>query len=139
MNKRLFFFYCFMSMFLISCVSNTTRSSISMKKKPDEKTEQGTSIIAAPIVEKKFVKKNGVELDFSEYYIQRSIQDYFIKFCEGKVTRAQLKEALDKKAGPMKSLKLEVEFRKGLWDVCDGNHDQQSRVGDYVVLWNILE
>ena len=38
----------------------------------------------------------------------------------------------------MKSLKLEVEFRKGLWDVCDGNHDQQSRVGDYVVLWNIL-
>ncbi len=107
-------------------------------KTPDEKTENNTFIISAPIVAKDFYKKNGAKTDVQEYYIRRSVQDYFIKFCEGKVLRKDLEEALAKIPGEMKSLKMEVEFRDGSWDICDDNVEQQSRIGKYVIIHKIL-
>ena len=49
-------------------------------KAPNLKSENNTEIISAPIVYKSFVKKNGEETTEKEMYLQRSIQDYFIKF-----------------------------------------------------------
>lgn len=66
-------------------------------------------------------------------------QDYFIKFCESKVTAKELEDQLAKVEGFIKMLQLEVEFRKGHWDICDGNMMQQSRVGEYVVIHKIIK
>jgi hypothetical protein len=127
-------------LFLISCQTKPhNASTMATNKTPDEKSSDSTYIISVPVVAKPFYKKNNVRTDFNEYYLQRSIQDYFIKFCEGKVSREELEKALSQIEGDIKVLKLEVEFKKGLWDVCDGNMNQQSRVGDYVILLRIIQ
>lgn len=95
-------------------------------------------IITAPIVFKNFTKKNAETTDILEMYLQRSTQDYYIKFCESIVTRKQLEERLSQVKGAIKALKLEVEFREGNWDICDENELQQSRVGKYVIIHQIL-
>ena len=97
------------------------------------------SIITAPIVKKNFVNKAGRTTDHIEYYIRRSIQDYYIKFCESNVSIKELNEKLENIDGEIKALKLEVEFRNGEWDICDGNHEVQSRIGEYAVILKILK
>ena len=49
-------------------------------KKMDFQSEDEKYIISAPLVIKNFVKKNGVTTDKGEVFLQRSVQDYFIKF-----------------------------------------------------------
>lgn len=107
-------------------------------KTPDESTGDGKYIVAAPIVSKSFVKKNGQPTGHSELYLQRSIQDYYIKFCESSVTRKELENYLDSLDELIKVAQLEVEFRDGYWDICDDNYMQQSRVGEYVVIHRII-
>lgn len=97
------------------------------------------TIITAPIVKKNFVNKAGRTTDHIEYYIRRSIQDYYIKFCESNVSIKELNEKLENIDGEIKALKLEVEFRNGEWDICDGNHEVQSRIGEYAVILKILK
>ena len=97
------------------------------------------TIITAPIVKKNFVNKAGKTTDHVEYYIRRSIQDYYVKFCESNVSIKELNEKLENIEGDIKTLQLEVEFRKGEWDICDGNHDIQSRIGEYAVILKILK
>ena len=53
------------------------------------------TIITAPIVKKNFVNKAGKATDHVEYYIRRSIQDYYIKFCESNVSIKELNEKLE--------------------------------------------
>jgi len=95
--------------------------------------------ITAPIVKKNFVNKAGRTTDHVEYYIQRSIQDYYIKFCESNVSIKELNEKLESIDGDIKALQLEVEFRNGEWDICDENHEAQSRIGEYAVILKILK
>lgn len=95
--------------------------------------------ITAPIVKKNFVNKAGRTTDHVEYYIQRSIQDYYIKFCESNVSIKELNEKLESIEGDIKALQLEVEFRNGEWDICDENHEAQSRIGEYAVILKILK
>jgi len=97
------------------------------------------TIITAPIVKKNFVNKAGRTTDHVEYYIQRSIQDYYIKFCESNVSIKELNEKLESIDGDIKALQLEVEFRNGEWDICDENHEAQSRIGEYAVILKILK
>lgn len=124
---------------LIFCTSSCLgQKEKPIKKKKDLSTEAGTSIISAPVVSKSFVKKNGVVTDKKELYLQRSIQDYYIKFCESKITQEALEHHLSNISGFIKSVSLEVEFREGAWDICDGNMDQQSRIGAYVIIHRII-
>ncbi|MFP5471703.1 MAG: hypothetical protein ACLGGV_08900 [Bacteroidia bacterium] len=116
--------------------SNTETLPIK-EKQADEKVGENRYIITAPLVKKNFVKKNGEEMPHTEWYVQRSIQDYFIKFCESDITRNQLEEALAKNSS--QSLTMEVEFKDGSWDICDGNHIQQTRIGKYMVIHKIIE
>lgn len=133
-------FLCSISCKTISPQTQAPQTDKTMHNKTkDFSSGDNTYIISAPISEKYFYTKNGVRTDKKEYYIQRSIQDYFIKFCESKVSKEDLQEAWDKEEGFMKALKLEVEFRKGEWDNC-GNQEPapQSRLGDYVVVHKIF-
>lgn len=97
------------------------------------------AIITAPIVTKNFVNKAGVTTGQVEYYIQQSMQDYFIKFCESNVSIKELNEKLENIEGDIKALQLEVEMRDGHWDICDGSHEIQSRIGEYMVIIKVLE
>ena len=101
--------------------------------------ETNTEIITVPVVMKKFVKKNSKITDYDEYYLERSIQDYFIKFCESKVTQKELEVALKKVRSPIKTLTLKVEFKEGFWDSCEEGVMVQSRTGGYVIIHQIIE
>jgi hypothetical protein len=95
--------------------------------------------ISAPVVKKAFINKGGKASGGSDYYVQRSIQDYFIKFCESKVSRAVIDRELAKQKGMIKTLKMIVSIREGEWDRCPGQGEVQSRIGDYMVIHEILE
>jgi len=132
------FFLFIISVLAYSCAS-TQEATPAKNKTEDISTGDGKYIITAPIVYKSFVLKNGKISDFSEYYVQRSVQDYFIKFCEGNVTVDELEEHLKKQKGDIKSLTLEIEIKDGLWDSCDHEHMVQNRIGSYIVIYRILE
>jgi len=91
------------------------------------------------VIKKSFVSKSGRVTDISEYYISRSIKDYFIKFCESGITSGELEEHLSAINGPIRILTMEVEFRNGEWDRCEGDPEQQSRTGEYVVIHRIIK
>lgn len=135
------------SAFSIFIIALSTLFSCSTSK---EKTSQHNNVsnknaaeksylITAPIVKKQFVNKAGRTTDNIEYYIQQSIQDYFIKFCESNVSIKELNEKLENIEGDIKALQLEVEMRDGHWDICGGNHEIQSRIGEYMVILKVLE
>jgi len=106
-----------------------------VEKSPENQTKP-EKIITTPIVEKHFYNKIGEKTDQTEFYIQQSVQDYFIKFCESEITREQLVEALSKIESPIKTLTLKIEIRDGEWDSCD-SYPVQSRVGKYAVILSI--
>jgi len=124
----------------ISCktIPATKTEMAKRNKTKDLSSGDNTYIIDVPIVEKTFVNKKGVPTDKKEFYIQRSIQDYFIKFCESKVSSEELKTAWEKEEGFIKALRLEVEFKEGEWDNCgDMDPAPSSRIGEYVVIYKI--
>ena len=107
-------------------------------KAKDTSTGMGKYIISAPVITKDFVKKNGEITLQKEIYIQRSIQDYYIKFCESKISREDLKKHLSNLEA-INVVTLEVEFIDGYWDICDDNLEQQSRIGEYVIIHRIIK
>lgn len=129
--------------FLLTLLITTSMFSCNKKITTDGANNLKTSnsqTISCPIIEKPFVKKNGVPTGYSEYYLQRSIQDYFVKFCESSVTKKELEEALIKQQGLIKTLKLEIEIKSGEWDICkDDPSEMQSRIGEYAVIYKIID
>ena len=91
------------------------------------------------------MNKAGTVTDHTEYYIMRSEQDYFIKVCESNITTKDLEKLFhDNSNDPdalfeAVSITMEVDFRNGVWDICDENHEAQSRVGAYAVILKILK
>lgn len=107
-------------------------------KTPDTVSDSGRVIVTAPVSRHRFQKKNGEYMDFEELYLSRSIQDYYIKFCESKVTRTEIEEYLAKKGDLIPTITVEVEFMEGEWDRCPGDPEMQSRVGEYVIILKLL-
>ncbi|HOP64183.1 MAG TPA: hypothetical protein PK358_13890 [Spirochaetota bacterium] len=111
-----------------------------MKNKVNDITnEGGRVIITVPVITKSFISKSGRVTDIREYYIRRSIQDYFIKFCESGITSGELEEYLSTIEGAVRTATMEVEFRNGEWDRCEGDPEQQSRIGEYAVIHKIIK
>ena len=104
---------------------------------PHNQPSSDIHTITAPIIEKPFNQKNGVSNNQMEYYIRRSIQDYFIKFCESQIQRAELDNYLESVSGPIKTAKMDIEIRQGEWDNCSQPIGPQSRVGPYIVILKI--
>lgn len=125
---------------LFSCSTSHEAQMPVREMQPDLSTSDSTYIISSPLVEKKFVMKNGKEMEFTEWYIRRSVQDYYIKFCESTITRKDLENALNAQGESLhKILKLEIQYKEGTWDICDDNLMQQSRIGKYVIIHKIIE
>ena len=132
--KSLSCFFAF-SILLISC---GTSKSASMNKTMDKRLENGHLIISAQIVEVSYMLKNAKISSQTEYYVRRSVQDYFIKFCDGYVSKKELEYEMNMKDGVSESLELEVEIKDGLWDSCDPEEIVQSRSGAYIVIHRII-
>jgi len=107
---------------LFSCNSYAQEKSNSTKN---------ITTTSCQIVEKLFVNKLGHTSDHSEIYLRCSIQDYFIKFCESKVTHKKLEKYINK------VITVTYEIKEGEWDRCKGEPDMQSRVGTYVTILSI--
>ncbi len=138
MKTRNYFFIVFSILLMMTSCQNT--KSNEMKNKVEyQKDSQGKFIVNAPIVTKNFMKKNNTPTGIKEYYVQQSIQDYFIKFCESKIKKEDLIQHLSKIERVIKTAKIEIEILDGEWDICDGNKDQQSRMGKYVIIHRIIK
>ncbi|NMH86914.1 hypothetical protein [Flavivirga algicola] len=137
-KHNLYILVCMMCLFVASCSSQKTASTAKSITE-DIATGNGKYIISALVVFKDFVLKNGETTKHKDAYLRRSNQDYYIKFCKSKISRKDLEKHLSKINKAVKVATLEVEFRNGLWDVCDGNFEQQSRKGAYVIVHRIVE
>lgn len=82
------------------------------------KTAAGNIIMSGPIV--------GIGDKDSPFSMRQSIQDYYIKFCESKVSQEQFKRYYSELDSLMKIAKLEVEFRHGNLDNCEANETDRS-------------
>lgn len=101
------------------------------QKKELKTSDSGTT--SCLLVEKAFVKKNGEPTDHKEIYLRCSVQDYYIKLCESKVTKKELEKYLDK------GISVRMEIKEGSWDICEGDPVMQSRIGTYAVILSIEE
>ncbi len=86
------------------------------------------------LIEKEFTNKGGKVTEYKELYLRCSIQDYFIKICEGNVTAEQLKPYINS------GIEVEMEIRDGMLDHCDDNVAYaQSRTGTYIIIKKIIK
>jgi len=86
------------------------------------------------LIEKEFVNKGGKLTEYKELYLQCSIQDYFIKICESKVTLEDLKPYINS------GIKVKMEIKEGMWDHCsDDPAYAQSRMGTYAIITEIVK
>lgn len=123
--------------FLLSCASTSYVEPESPVE--DEKNTVGKSyIISARVVERERIV-NGEPLAKTDFYLERSIQDYFIKFCESIVSREELEKNLNRQRASIKILHAEVEYKEGEWDSCDENDNINSRSGSYIIIKRLIE
>lgn len=126
MNKKLTFLPFLVLTVLFSC-STTQETS---EARPMSINDSGTT--SCQLVEKEFTNKGGKVTSYKELYLRCSIQDYFIKICEGNVTLKELKPYINK------GITVKMEIKDGMWDHCDENPAYaQSRTGTYVIIKSI--
>ena len=100
---------------------------------------EGRVIVSALLVFKPSPAGSGNQPGSGDWYIQRSIRDYFIKFCESAVSRAELESYVAQKESDFITATLDVEFREGHWDDCDGTALVQGKAGPYAVVHRLLK
>jgi len=69
---------------ILGCSSSKTEQVTNIKEKKVE------SFYSCELIEKEFENKIGKPGGFKELYLRCSVQDYFIKICESKVTAEQI-------------------------------------------------
>ena len=90
--------------------------------------------ITCQLIEKEFTNKGGKVAEYKELYLRCSIQDYFIKLCEGNVTAKELKPYINS------GIEVEMEIKDGMLDHCNENPAYaQSRTGTYVIIKKIIK
>ncbi|MDD4235393.1 MAG: hypothetical protein PHF99_05205 [Bacteroidales bacterium] len=137
--KALLFISITVLLILFYACNNKNLANKDKHESITEKTEE-TMIVTAPLVKKAFVNKGGETGNFQEWYVRLSTDDYFIKFCESKVSRAELEKEIGKQSDEMiNSLSMKIEIREGEWDICDETEMLQSRVGEYAVIYSIVK
>lgn len=98
------------------------------------RTKKRSDITNCLLIEKAFISKSGEATDHNEMYLRCSMQDYFIKLCESKVTREELEKYLDR------GIAVTMEIVEGEWDSCPGDeYPVQSRIGTYAIITSILK
>lgn len=136
MNMKRFLSLLLVNLFACMCILG--QSATNMKKQKDKKTGENRYEISAELVRKEFVNKGGKKTARYEFFVRRSVQDYFIKICEGEVKRKYLEEIYASFGDTMiKMVNVEISFQEGMWDICEADTEVQSRVGPYAVLYSI--
>ena len=127
-----------------SQVLQKVKTGIKMKEKTKQTDTDGRIIMSGLLVKKAFIMKNGKSPGFKEYYFRTSIQDYYIKFCESEIGKKELDKYSEQNSEQsiMGDIPITFELKivnNGLWDICeeDSQH-QQSRMGDYVVIYRVV-
>lgn len=122
--KNLFFSL----LLFINCKPAQHSETLERNKNPNAK------YTSCQLIEKEFVNKGGKMTEYKELYLSCSIQDYFIKICEGNVTAQELKKYINK------VITVDMEIKDGMWDICsDDPAYAQSRTGTYVVIKKIVD
>ncbi|MCB0400906.1 MAG: hypothetical protein KDD41_02405 [Flavobacteriales bacterium] len=115
---------------LFLCFSCGSQEKTSQEYKIKKPSTDGTT--SCELIEKEFINKGGKITEYKELYLRCSIQDYFIKLCEGEVTLDELKPYIGS------GITVEMEIKDGFWDHCsDDPAYAQSRTGTYVVIHSI--
>jgi hypothetical protein len=122
---------------LFSCGSSGKIENV--KSSEEAKNMIGKSyFITARIAEKTRIIKGETQAK-SNFFLERSIQDYFIKFCESNVSRAELESYMENQRASIKILHAEVEYREGEWDRCEEMGKVATRKGAYIIILRLLE
>jgi len=110
--------------FLSSCDVNK-ESSTKTTMEPDDGKKVNAEVIREP-----FINQGGrVIEDVFDYFLKYEAKKWFIKFMDSSVNQSEIEPLVGKKATFL------LSERQGLWDTDDPN--VQSRIGDYVVIWNV--
>jgi len=118
----------FIFLVLISCKSQIdTNDSENSKQK-----STNTNYTSCQLIEKEFIGKGG-KTGILELYLRCSIQDYYIKICEGAISKEQLTPYINM------GITVDMEIKEGSWDICDNDQAAQSRIGTYVIINQIIE
>ncbi|MBL7897658.1 MAG: hypothetical protein JNJ99_03905 [Crocinitomicaceae bacterium] len=87
--------------------------------------------VEAKVIYVPFVNKAGKEIDGAgDFFLVYEGQEWFIKFSAGNVMREDVEKLVDQTA------RFSLAEQEGLWDT--DNPEVQSRVGKFVVLFEIL-
>ena len=121
----------------------TSEKKVNLNENMNKNIEnnQNNVVYTGQIVKKEFIKKNGEPSGFYELYFRASVQDYFIKFCESKVSKNEISAFLAKDEMDIpKGVKVNARIiYMGYWDICNEDPAMtQSRVGDYIIIDEIL-
>ena len=126
MNVKLILLFSIFSILNFSCKTN---QKIAKEKVSVDYT---LKIYEGKIVKVQFIDKGGrVHEDIYSYYFETENEKLFIKIQEGKVHRDNITKYYNK------LIKINGYKSFGLWDTDDPN--VQSRVGDYIVIYDIIE
>ena len=93
-------------------------------------------MIYGSLIKKPLIRKNGAPAKRKEFYLNYNNKSYFIKFCESQIARQTVETLYSSNT---KGLAFEVELAEGEWDVCEENYEQQSRIGEYILLHRFIE
>lgn len=119
-------------LFVLGC-GTAKNDDVPMNKTPEVSNDH--AVYTGQVVEKEFYTKGGKAAGFKDMYLRLSVQDYFIKFCESKVTKEEIEKL---NLGEFDSIKIEGEVKDGEWDSCDPENRVQSRTGSYIVIYAII-
>jgi hypothetical protein len=116
------------STLLLTIFSCSESKEISSKKSVNSETVTGQ------LIEKEFTHKGGKLSEYKELHLRCSVQDYFIKICEGQITPEQLRPYLNK------GIKVEIKIKEGHLDHCESTPEySQSRIGTYIIINKIIK
>lgn len=137
--KNLAFPYLVLLLFAIITACSSTKNQHSMyKSKAEIYNKKADGILRCEIILKAYENKNGkISREVQEYYLRCSADDYFIKFCECKVS----KEDIIAHYHPQKLINpiaVKAKILTGEWDSCDTTERVQSRTGKYVQILEIV-
>lgn len=100
-----------------------------------EKQREEAILLKGKIVIKNFINKANRKFDYKEYYFEKEEANnkviYFIKSFENKITKVDLDNIVNQ------SISVKAILKNELWDTNDPS--VQSRVGDYIILVEIIK
>lgn len=97
-----------------------------------DNTNKKDTLLSGMIIKEQFYNKANREIKgVFDLFFKTNNNSYFIKRMEGSVPTKDLEKHLNQ------NIQINAEIKEGLWDVSNGNHEQQSRIGTYIVIKKI--